>query len=758
MIRQVEPNRQIDYMAPRFYMDGIKALATAYGGNFKDTGGMASTFMEHLPAVMRGAGLPFSVETPEDYHNLEDFKNSMAHHIAEGANGIDLAHQMGCVLWKPDVRQEFVDTLPMIKLVGKYHPPQAEVAGLYSTRSYALAEYPWNQDLNVNLTPLASWVWAWNVRSNLIGRFESDGLTESSFKAGDAARYRVIIDTNTSFMDEELLAQIEKYVRDGGTFITYAQTGRHTPVRQDAWPICQLTGYQVTRIDKLEMLEKGGNPLETRTLKPAANQNVIRGDWSALKANGLSLKKVAPEAQDLMLWPDGSTAIGSRKLGKGYIVQVGCKFTGASIPLAVEVNPSRATKALVELLSQLLQWRGVAPAQGRMVPAQDAVMVRHYLSNNGLYDIWFIWNMSNKQPATGDFTLPTPPPATSPITDQTAWLWDVQAQKQIPLTQGKLSLTLAPLQYQEFLTPRKQITNAAVDWFSLQRNWWQGTTTPSPKQLLQQLPHQFSVDLSQDWIFVPLKADENGERYLVPDARDASRDKIAMGIWSPRYPEIKHALLRRSFTVPSQWTGEPTLWLTAWVRPEFMDKGRIWLDGKMLSDWSPNGLVNAHADTGVALKAGSTHTLAVEISGQGALVGSRGNVWLWCWPKPLSSLDLAGSWSPSADALHYTEPIQLPGSCPTFTLRRTVMVPPAQSAHNVVINVEGDGPLHGVIINGHWVRRFHHLIGKRFQLNVTPWVRFGEDNEIELVVLKQDGIPGESYPVKITKLSLDFHA
>ena len=36
-------------------------------------------------------------------------------------------------------------------------------------------------------------------------------------------------------------------------------------------------------------------------------------------------------------------------------------------------------------------------------------------------------------------------------------------------------------------------------------------------------------------------------------------------------------------------------------------------------------------------------------------------------------------------------------------------------------------------VNGRWVRRHHHNIGSITHLNITPWVRFGEANTIEIV-------------------------
>ncbi len=58
----------------------------------------------------------------------------------------------------------------------------------------------------------------------------------------------MILDTNTSIMGaDDLLAEIERYVRDGGIFITTGQSGRHSPSIPDSWPICALSGFHHTR-------------------------------------------------------------------------------------------------------------------------------------------------------------------------------------------------------------------------------------------------------------------------------------------------------------------------------------------------------------------------------------------------------------------------------------------------------------------------------------------------------------------------------
>jgi hypothetical protein len=54
-----------------------------------------------------------------------------------------------------------------------------------------------------------------------------------------------------------------KWVKRGGTFITFEQTGRHTSTQHDVWPISKLTGYNV-----LKIVERKGRPMELAPDQP----------------------------------------------------------------------------------------------------------------------------------------------------------------------------------------------------------------------------------------------------------------------------------------------------------------------------------------------------------------------------------------------------------------------------------------------------------------------------------------------------------
>ena len=276
MIRQADPDRPIICMAPDSYVDRIRGLCVDYGARFHNTGYMAAFWADYLPMLMRGVDLPFSLEPGGAAKDLPEFKNMLGLWLTEGVNAIHYFIHVGDVLWNDDIRNHFQEMLPVIQTTGKIHVPKSQVAPLYSDRVNNLTGYPWGKDPNTNLN---SGYWSWRINEELRDEYRCDGLTTADFSTGSAAAYPVIIDTNTSIMDDTLVARIEEWVKAGGTFITYVQTGRHTPERENAWPICRLTGYRVSGIDPIE---PDGKAKQWRPLKIAPGQTILdAAGWNA---------------------------------------------------------------------------------------------------------------------------------------------------------------------------------------------------------------------------------------------------------------------------------------------------------------------------------------------------------------------------------------------------------------------------------------------------------------------------------------------
>lgn len=728
MIRKVHPNQQVVQMAPDAYADDIKDLAGRYGSNFHNTGYMSAFWADYLPSLMRGTNLPTSLEPGGPARDLKQFKTQQGLWLTEGIQAVDYFIHIGSIMWNAEIRAHFEKNLPLFRLLGKYHVPKAEVAAFYSTENTRLNGFPWILDPNKNLP---SGYWRWNVRANLRDYYPSDGLSDTSFASGDAAAYRVIIDTNTSIMSERTLADVEKYVRDGGTFVTFVQTGRHATTQADAWPISRLTGYAVEKIDAMN---DNGSVRESGRLAPAPGQTVLAGEWDGVRANGLHLRKVADDAQNVLLWQDGSVALGVRRIGKGYIVHVGCKFTGDSIPDRIDAKrrdaaslralPANGTDALTNLLAQLMEWRGVAPLPFSWEADRDGALVRHYVSNNGLYDIWTFWNPSDSAAIQGRLGFAGKSPA---------WCVDLLDKASLPTIDGVVSIDLKPLESRAVMTPRSAINQAPANWFALQRNWWRGTTRgdePPAEPVNVENTH----NLADGWALRVVNPGEDVAALVAPTTDSTAWKKVRLGAWpTAEWPEPKTVVLRRSFTVPQNWKGDVTLTFESNSGSYFAGEGEAYLDGKKIHGKTNSGL---DGFTDASLKPGSTHELAFVITSTGTLSGVRGDAWLWLWPEPAARVDLAGEWSESADALRWTGSVRFPGNSSAFAMKRTATIPatfPGVETPHAYLDIDSGGKIIGALVNGRFVRRYHRITTDRFQLNVTPWIRFGEENQIELI-------------------------
>jgi hypothetical protein len=760
MIRQIDPDRGIMFMAPDSYLNGISQVAKDYGGDFHNTGSMAGFWCDPLPSVARGMGLPMSAEPGGPAHDLTEFKRFWGLWLTEDVNAVDYFGDESDILWNPEKKKYFEDHLNLISSFGKYHPPTAEAAVLYSARNNDLLDFPWSGGQGYggsNPLHLGSGYSKWNSRAVLRGFYESDGLVESSFARGDAAKYKVIIDSNTSIMNDKLLAGIEKYVRDGGTFVTYVQTGRHSEIQRDAWPIEKLTGYHVTRLDQ-------STPWEKNQLKWAPNQPIFSGDWMNLSpSDGLSLKKVADDVQDLAYWKDGSVAIGMRPLGKGAIIEIGCRFTQWGLPDRIDQdirgylqkaygrtkeygltdNPDAKLMgpelyATSQVFGQILKWRGVKSIPAQVEPENDDTLLRHYVTNNGLYDVWTVWNQNTTKTISANVVLAGLNPA---------WAMNLNDGTRLDLKDHQIPIHLEPIETVIYLTPHGDPATAPQQWFGLQRNWWQGTADPGAP--LAPFKTDLVVNLTADWAFQPLPEAQTDVTALIdPKLDDSTWKRMELGIFTiPDYPDARHALFRKTFTVPANWNhGKVALWLCSWNDTTFLGTGQVYLDGKMILKASANGIMGNEVDG--ALQAGTTHQLAVEISDKNTLLGSRGPAWLAYHPTSAAQQDLAGDWELSSDGMTYRPATPLPGKV-DMANRRIIKIDAAQSARTVVFHAVADREaIRGIIVNGRFVMRHHHNIGPEVDLNITPWVKFGQDNELIIM----DGGNGS-----LKELSLEFH-
>lgn len=711
MIRQIDPDRPITLMSPSDYEAPIKAVAEDYGGVFHDTGGMAGFWTDEPCLLMQSSGLPSDCEPGGGALDLDDFKRFMGRWSTENTQGVDYFQHIGDVLWNPQIKAYFEQTQNLWHLMGKYHAPWPEVAVLDSDRNRRLFGFPWNAFDHRSSAPdliLANGYYTWGIQGQLLADYPRATILEDDFARGNADQFRLIIDSNTTIMDEDVVDQIERWVRRGGIFVTFQQTGRHTSVRQDAWPISKLTGYSVLSVDPMA---PDGHGLKRRKLNLAFGQTLLSRDapgWNGVENSaGLSLKKQDPNCQDLLQWEDGTIAAGMRKLGKGAVIHLGID------------NPQA-------LLPQILRWAKLKRVPGEV--SDRRAILREFISNNGLYDIWVLWNQ-HREPMQVDLKF------RDGYDPQSAR--DVNTGEAIAISHdgGGASLSNIALDgwhTRAFLIPRAQLAAAPAEWFVLQRSWWKGTADPGPP--IRAYQSRITVDLTDDWAFKPLDsappAGPPAEELSLADPHldDSNWPRMPMGILDiPDHPDIHHAIFRKRFTVPAEWNHGHVMLRT---HSDDLDGSRKYIDGKPIQAKDSNDTLDG------LLTPGSTHLLAREFWSHGPPTGTRTPVWISYQPDPLSRQPLPQTWAFATDYLSYDSEVMLGRSTPSEGALRCVVRIKAAAGQNIVVHARtNDTSLRGLIFNGHWTGA-NGNVSRGFDINVTPWVKAGEDNEVIIVTGK----------------------
>jgi len=694
-IRRLDPDKFIKLYAPGAITDVMKSLAQDYGCYFHDTGGMAGNWQDQLPGLMRSSGMPMSGEPGNHAYTVPQLRSAFGHWLTEGLNQIDYFPDIGQIMWIPDQRAWFEAHQPLIHLLGKYHCPEAEVAVLDGARSHRLTGFPWDHfDLPI----------LWNTRTNGVATYgympnPRDLINETDVMRGNIGKYKVIADDATLVMDNALIDKIEQWVRAGGIFITQGQTGRHSPEKADNWYINRLTGYlPIGDNDNSRVSPIPGQPIFT----DPAWYRVDKNGLSLTGGAGLYLQKVAPECQDILKWSGtDAIAMGVRPLGKGKVITMGS-------PMA---NPSVGWP-------ELLKWCGVTMPDP---PTAPGCRVVHFVSNNGLYDIYLVWAEHITDPTTVTLTVPGA---------QTAML-DVLAGATVTGTAAGghvqfAGLKVEPLETYAFMAPRQTIAAAPLAWLKLQRDWWAGTKKPAPAPVLK--PWRNTLSLDANWAFEPVPAETKDVAPLTaPGFDDTAWTRMDMGIWYPKFPNTTHGIFRRHFTMPARWIGSGRTWL--WVRGQSPGvptlpphKMQVFLDGQPVT----GGEHGYTADDLTERLTAGDHTIAVATETLSVVGGVNGNVWLEHVPEPAARQSLSGDWGS----------IQLPGTTKPYDKLERQFTPdsPTKSRRAMLyIEVVGGNLIPSIYLNGRLMNR--DFAGTHAIVDLTPYLLWGQPNSITLNVM-----------------------
>lgn len=405
------------------------------------------------------------------------------------------------------------------------------------------------------------------------------------------------------------------------------------------------------------------------------------------------------------MWDDGTVAAGMRKLGKGMVIDFGMWDSD-------------------RFIIDALDWMKIKRVPAEVTGGQ--VLMRSFVSNNGLYDVWTMWNQDDA-PATTDLIFHD---GLSPVE-----CTDLNTGQTLPVTAGDAGAKVANISFEPYqtrilLTPRGKLAEAPAEWFWVQRNWWRGTA--SPGRPMATYKSKLAVNLSDDCAFKILPANFTGAPPEDPSLSDPKLDdtswpRASLGVFDiPDNVDARHVVFRRRFTVSASWNHGT---VSVFGKSELADGGgvRRYMDGK------PFGGQIVIDDLGGMLKAGTTHVLTTEVWGDSPPLGPVTPAWITYRPdapvqQPLTELSFA------TDYLTYGKPVPLP--CHTDVPggnRCEVIIDPAQTGKNVVLRAQCDNAgIGGIIFNGSFYASYGN-IWNFMEVNVTPFVKHGQKNEIVIL-------------------------
>ena len=390
-IRQVDPDRPIVFMSPTDYAAGVKHACQDFGGVFHDTGAMAGFWNDYNTLVMNGDSIARRLRAGQRRRRSARFQAVHGPLDHGGNEGVDYFIHIGDILWKPDVKKYFSESQPLWHLIGKYHPPDARIGLLNSDRVLRLIGFPWGYDPN---TVLRGGQWQWRLADLLQPRYPRHLLDESDFSAASPPR---------SGNAEQIPRHYRRKYDDHGRTIARGHRAPRSATAAFSSPTSKPAGTPPRKKTPGQFPSSRAipSPRSTRTTPrgrfitrgnciPPPGRSIFVGDWSAVRGgNGLSLRKSGRLP--------GFDSLGRRQRG-------GRDATDRQ-------RDDHSSGRQIRSRSRRRQRRARSPRVGRdpalagirrsNATGRPGVLMNHFVSNNGLYDVWTMWN-ENPKDATAE--------------------------------------------------------------------------------------------------------------------------------------------------------------------------------------------------------------------------------------------------------------------------------------------------------------------------------------------------------------------
>jgi hypothetical protein len=726
-IRAIDAGRVIKMHAYQAKDLGVP-LAARYGAVLHNTGDEAYFrpwdrrfgYVRGIPSSCESSG---SVTTPEHFRRWLGW---FSFH-GGGPSALDQFHNIQNMMYSPAAHL-WREYMPYWKLAPRRDLKKPGIAIFWSSRNNLLLDRP-------------------AVYCFDLGRGDLQALGHSYVYVDESAvldslldGYPVVWDSGTWIMDPKTVAGIKEYVERGGTFVALQETGRHTTLQRDAWPISDLTGFEVREIRPMD------GTVSILTEQPLFKQLAGRVFYNRGESVDYSdynfadkcvvLEPVADGTEVLARYDDGAIAIGMRRLGKGRVIVLGSPFWRDSHDSGGMWWPGTKQNAFLE---DILAGLGVAP-----VATADSHKVwrEHYLAMNGTEEFLNLHNPYD-EPVRFNVDWNTVNPA--------GRLFDPKDGREIPGTINGCAvrlenMTLAPRETLIVATqPGRRPEAVLADWFERLAQYFQ----PSAGGEVLERPDLpvYELRLADQ---LHGKVLQSGEAAMLPAV------PAGTGLGAAQSPAVfrnnpdpkRRCVFHVRFPTPETWRPEDRVVL--YLRGMSHAVGNVvgpvdaWLNGNQAFaqvDASAGGystlIGGAEAEIGKLLKRDAENVLVFTTGPN----GFHGQVDIQMRPAPTEVMEIAGEWQMQQDAGSGLQPITLPGAMRGMYAFTNVDVPAAWRGDRVFVEVDAGEGYRAFAINDKVV--FHPVGGHGIQevryMDVTPWIQFGEANRLTLI---SAGAPG----------------
>ena len=571
-IRAGESNRPMKIMAPHNYIEPVLELCARYGAYPHDTGGAGAwfgPFTYSRYAFTRG--IPNSVEEGGIPANAAEMQACMTRYLMMGADTVDNVGHRTAYTENAGINAWIAENRELLRCFGKLALMPPAVGILRSGRELRLG---------------ISDIYGWDMgRGPLpaIGR-PFNYATLGDVKNGRANQFRVLLDCGTNVMSEEEVDTLERYVREGGIFVAFHNTGMHTPEKRYAWPISRLTGLRVLNDNR----PIGGSNIrfsDKQTLWPKLRGQEVPGwglvlDWQKQDRTGTPIVLAAADKDIEVIaeWKnvkmDGNIAVAIRTLGKGKVVTLGSTFYRSGKDDGGRYDEPGTLPYLDELLAAL----GAPRATNG-----GGLWVEPWRSKNGLYDVYPVAQMDPKAAAGSfDVKIRRSAPAST--------VWELSALKHpdqpARYADGWLTIPgvkMEAMQSRVYALPRQDLENSTLDWLAVQARQWRPVEKIPTREVKRATvePATDVIPLIDGW---RCATGERDQAWIAPGDASAKAWKIVrLGAFaSLGLPEDTLAQFRREVKLPAAWAGQRvTLFFNAehWFWGIGL-KGRLWINGE----------------------------------------------------------------------------------------------------------------------------------------------------------------------------------